>query len=450
MADSNEIKSENARQDETKSTEVITGGKDHSGTKAAAKRGKNRFAIGVLAGIAATITVMTAATIGVGIIILREYPQIITHYKLTDPDYVPDNSENLNMEKISDKLNTLQEYVQEYFLYDEDMSAIEDGIYKGFVSGLEDKYAAYYNAEEYASLMESTKGTYSGIGALLQQNADTKIMTVVKVFKDSPAQEAGLQAGDILYKVDGADITDLDLDVLVSKYIRGDEGTAVSITVLRGSSHDETTLTVTRRKIEVPTVEYKMLSDDIGYIVISEYDSVTSTQYKQAVDELTKKEMKGLVIDLRDNPGGLVDVSVDMLDYTLPDGIYTYTADKNGNGQKLGGHDGHEISVPIVLLVNSNSASAAEIFAGAMRDYNKATLLGTKTYGKGIVQYVFSLGDGTGLKLTSMHYYTPNGTDLHETGLEPDIEIEWDQEGTAGEEGLDNQLDAAIRLLKNE
>ncbi len=418
-------------------------------TKASKKSGSG-FIKGIIVGVAACITLLTAAGVGIGIMVLRKYPQVIPYEKLTSPDYVPDNSASLDMDRIEDKLELLQEYVSQYFLYDEDMQEVEDGIYRGFVSGLGDKYAAYYNEDDYASLMESTQGTYSGIGALLQQNADTKIMSVVRVFDGSPAQEAGLQADDIFYKVGDEDITSLDLDVLVSKYIRGEEGTDVTLTVLRGDTHDEVTLTITRRRIEVPTVEYRMLSDGIGYILVSEYDSITSEQYKKAVDALTEQGMTGLVIDLRDNPGGLVDVSVDMLDYTLPDGLYTYTADKNGDGQKMGGNDGHEINVPIVLLVNDNTASAAEIFAGAMRDYNKATLLGTKTFGKGIVQLVFPLGDGTGLKLTSMHYYTPDGTDLHGEGLAPDVEVEWDTEGKAGEEGSDNQLDAALELLKSD
>ena len=441
--------------EETVEAEKGTETKD-SGKKTGESRGKTRdksagsFVRGIIVGVAACVTLLTAAAVCIGIMVLRRYPQVIPYEKLTSPDYVPDNSASLDMDKIEDKLELLQEYVSQYFLYDEDMKDVEDGIYRGFVSGLGDKYAAYYNEEDYASLVESTNGTYSGIGALLQQNPDTKIMSVVKVFDGSPAQEAGLQADDIFYKVGDEDITSLDLDVLVSKYIRGEEGTDVTLTVLRGDTHDEVTLTITRRKIEVPTVEYKMLSDGIGYIIVSEYDSITGDQYKKAVDALTQQGMTGLVIDLRDNPGGLVDVSVDMLDYTLPDGMYTYTADKNGEGQRMGGNDGHEISVPIVLLVNDNTASAAEIFAGAMRDYNKAALLGTKTYGKGIVQLVFPLGDGTGLKLTSMHYYTPDGTDLHGEGLAPDIEVEWDGEGKAGVEGRDNQLDAALELLKSD
>ena len=409
---------------------------------------KKGFGRGVLVGILGTLAVFIAAGLCVGFVVLKHYPQAVTYEKLTDPDHVPDNSAELDMDKIEDKLNLLQTYISKYFLYDEDIKSAEDGIYKGFISGLDDKYAAYYNEEDYASLMESTNGTYSGIGALLQQNASTKVMSIVKVFAGSPAEEAGLQAGDILYKVGDEDITALDLDVLVSKYIRGEEGTDVTLTVLRGEEYEEVTLTITRRKIEVPTVEHKMLSGNIGYIAVSEFESLTVDQYKDAVDDLTAQGMTGLVIDFRDNPGGLVDTSVEMLEYTLPDGLYTYTADKNGNGQKYLGDDSHEIDVPIVILVNNNSASASEIFAGAMRDYGKGTLLGTTTYGKGIVQSVFSLGDGTGLKITTMHYYTPNGTDLHGEGLAPDIEVEWDKEGTVGEEGSDNQLDAAIEYLR--
>ena len=244
------------------------------------------------------------------------------------------------------------------------------------------------------------------------------------------------------------EITGLDLDTLVRTYIRGEEGTTVDLTVLRGDEHDKVELHITRRAIEAETVEYKMLDNNIGYISVSEFDQPTYNQFKTAVDELQSDGMKGLVIDLRDNPGGLLDTVVDMLDYMLPDGLLVYTADKNGNGDKYYSDDGHQVDIPLVVLVNGNSASASEVFTGAIKDFKWGTIIGTQTFGKGIVQDILPLGDGSGLKITVAHYYTPSGFDLHGKGITPDIEVELDETAVYGEDS-DNQLKAAIeKLLK--
>jgi carboxyl-terminal processing protease len=284
----------------------------------------------------------------------------------------------------------------------------------------------------------------------------------VKVFEGSPALEAGMQPGDIIYKVGDQLVAGESLDVLVSNYIKGEDGTMVDITVYRADKDEYVDLNIVRRKIEVPTVESRMLADKTGYIVVSEFDAVTVEQFTGAIDALTEQGMERLVIDLRNNPGGLLDGAVKMIDYILPDNISTYekgkgktlivyTADKNEKGDSYVASDGHEVDIPIAILVNGDSASASEVFTGALKDYGKAVVVGTTSYGKGIVQNLIPLGDGSAIKITTAHYYTPSGFDLHGKGIEPDVEVELSEElktqaVVTPEE--DNQLQKAIEVLK--
>lgn len=403
------------------------------------------FLPGLLIGIVITGFVCIAASItAIGIFNTDGFYILSNLYHSSSAS----SSDALDLTAINSKLKLLQRIIGNDFLFDEDMNKVSEGIYKGLVSGLEDPYSVYYTEDEFNALMEESSGNYCGIGAMVQKNVETGLVSVVKVFKNSPAEEAGLKAGDVLYKVGDMEITGLDLDTLVRTYIRGEEGTTVDITVLRGDEHDKVELHITRRAIEAETVEYKMLENNIGYISVSEFDQPTYNQFKTAVDELQSDGMKGLVIDLRDNPGGLLDTVVDMLDYMLSDGLLVYTADKNGNGDKYYSDDGHQVDVPLVVLVNGNSASASEVFTGAIKDFKWGTIIGTQTFGKGIVQDILPLGDGSGLKITVAHYYTPSGFDLHGKGITPDIEVELDEAAVYGEDS-DNQLKAAIeKLLK--
>ena len=383
--------------------------------------------------------------------------------------------EKLDFDRINAKMGLIQQIVEEYYLFDEDSKKVEDGIYTGLMYGLEDPYSVYYNEEAYEALNEDTSGTYCGIGAMVSQNRTTGISTISKVFKEAPAAEAGMLPGDILYKVDDTAVTGMDLDIVVSKHIRGEEGTFVDITVLRGDNNDEVTLHVERREVVVPTVEYQMLEEKTGYINVSQFAVVTSQQFAAAIDDLESQGMESLVIDLRGNPGGILDAAVDMMAYILPEdqyeGLLIYTADKNGKGERYFSKDGkvqcssdfgsinsnypkkddHQLEIPMVILVNGNSASAAEVFTGAMMDYDWATVVGTQTFGKGIVQNLISLGDGTAVKLTTSHYYTPSGFDLHEVGLTPDVVLDLDEElkkqvTVPLEE--DNQVQKALEVLR--
>ncbi|MDK2967294.1 S41 family peptidase [Lacrimispora sp.] len=374
---------------------------------------------------------------------------------------------NLDLNRIAAKIQTIQSVIDKYYLFDEDNSKVEDWIYKGMLYGLEDPYTVYYTAAEYEKLMEDTSGEYCGIGVMVSQNASTGVITVSKVFEGTPGAEAGILPGDILYKVGTKEVTGVDLELVVKDYIKGEEGTPVTITVLRKDAGDYIDMTMERRQITVPTVEYEMLADNIGYISVSQFDTVTSEQFKGAIDDLEKKGMKKLVVDLRNNPGGVVDAVVSMLDYILPDDLViegdpnlvrtkknktllVYMADRNGKGDQYYASDGHEVDLPMAVLVNGQSASASEVFSGALKAYDRAKLVGTKTFGKGIVQTLFPLDKGTAIKMTVAHYYTPSGFDLHGKGLQPDVVVELKEELKSKikiEHEEDNQLIEAIQAL---
>ena len=351
--------------------------------------------------------------------------------------------------QVQQKLTYLEQLIDSYYLYSEDVTEemLEEGIYTGYIHALGDPYSVYYDKEATKDLYESTSGEYSGIGVVFSQNMDTKISTAIQVYQNSPAAEAGVKEGDILYKVNGRDVTSEELSDVVAE-IRGEEGTTVELTVMRGSDLREVTMEVTRRKIAVETVSSEMKEGNIGYIRITEFDKVTYDQFKAAIDELNAQEMKGLVIDLRSNPGGSLSTVVDMLDLLLPKGIVVYTEDKNGKKEEYTSDAEQAYDGPLAVLVNGYSASASEIFAGAIQDYKAGTIVGTTSYGKGIVQQLLPLSDGTCVKLTVSEYFTPNGRNIHGVGIETDVEIEYkaDEENTEA----DNQLDAAIAEVKQQ
>ena len=355
----------------------------------------------------------------------------------------------LDYKKIEEKTSVLQNIIDRYFLFDEDMTKVEDGIYAGMMNGLGDPYTVYYTKEEYKALNEDTEGKYSGIGAVVSQNPNTKIITIVKIFDNSPANDAGLQVGDIIYKIDGEEVAGTDMDILVKTKIRGEEGTSFKMTVLRGDERKEVELDLTRRSIEVETVAGRMLDNNIGYIAVSQFDAVTSEQFKSNIESLQSQGMTKLIVDLRGNPGGLLDQVVDMLDYILPDGLVLYTEDKYGKREEYYSDGSHELKIPMVVLVNENSASASEVFTATFRDFEWGTVVGKTTFGKGIVQNVRPLGDGTAVKITTQHYYPPSGYDLHKVGIKPDLEVDLNEGAKIGTDS-DNQLSAAIDILKNE
>ena len=345
------------------------------------------------------------------------------------------------------KLSILNSLIDESYLGDIDKKKLEEGLYEGYIGGLDDPYSVYYDEEETKAFMEATEGEYSGIGAVMTQSKDSGIIVLTHVYKDSPAMKAGLKDEDILYKVEGKEVTGEDLTDVVSR-IRGEKGTKVELTVLRGKKNEEVTVVAVRDTIETQTVQTKMLEGDIGYMAVSEFDSVTYDQYVKGLDTLEGQGMKGLVVDLRGNPGGNLNTVCDILDLMLPKGLIVYTQDKNGEKREMTSDEENKFTHPMVVLVNGNSASASEIYAGAIQDYGLGKIVGTQTYGKGVVQQIFDLKDGTCVKLTIAEYYTPKGRNVNGKGITPDVEEEYELNEKNPE--ADNQLEKAVEELKKE
>ena len=327
-------------------------------------------------------------------------------------------------ERVLLKLRKLETYIRGYYIDEIDEKQLEDYLYYGLVAGMGDPYAAYYNEEETKSLVDSSSGNYCGIGAVFSQNLMTGIITVSKVYEDCPSFEAGMLPGDILYMVEGEEVTGMDLTTVVSK-IKGEEGTEVTISMLRGE--EVLDFTMKRQVIEVPTIEHEMLADQIGYIMISEFDGVTSAQFETALMELKQEGMKKLIIDLRNNGGGSVDAVSKIADLLLPEGLIVKTVYNDGKEVERTS-DASWVEVPMAVLINGASASASEILSGALQDYKVAAIVGTQSYGKGVVQSTLDLQDGTALRVTSAKYYTPNGNNIHGVGITPDVEIDLPEE----------------------
>lgn len=349
------------------------------------------------------------------------------------------------------KLEYLISLVDYYFYEDVDRASFKDGLYKGLVESLGDPYSAYYTAEEYESVTIDTQGNYAGIGAMLTQSTATRQIFVLKVYSGSPAEAAGVKEGDEILSADGVEVGDYMLDEYV-KLIRGEVGTQVTLQ-LRRNGEQTLESVITRAQVAVPSVEYKMLEGHVGYIEISEFLQNTREQFDAAVADLQSQGMESVIFDLRSNGGGLVDSVTEILDEILPEGTTVYMEDKRGNREDYTSDAEHYMSCPIVVLVSQNTASAAEIFAGAIRDYHYGTLIGTRTFGKGIVQTTLPLSDGSAIKLTTARYYTPSGECIHEKGISPDIEMEYEFLGDENEEYTemkDNQICRALEVLSGE
>lgn len=342
-----------------------------------------------------------------------------------------------------EKLEAIEEVIDEYYYKEEDIdtSAMIDGMYAGVVDALNDPYSVYYTAEEWNQLMQETEGIYYGIGAYLSIDPTTTLARISGVIPGTPAEEAGLRENDIIYMVDGEAVQGMELTEIVSR-VKGEENTVVHLTIVREGETDYLEMDVTRSKIESPTVTYEMYDNGVGYIRITEFDDVTVNQFTTAMDSIKEADAKGLILDLRSNPGGSLSAVVDIARQMLPKGLIVYTEDKNGKREEYTCDGKQELQIPLVVLVNGNSASASEIMAGAIKDYGIGTLIGTTTFGKGIVQRILPLTDGTALKLTISAYYTPNGNNIHGIGIEPDIACELDNEAYYND-GIDNQLEKA-------
>lgn len=350
------------------------------------------------------------------------------------------NSETLQ------KMQVIQDAINENYYYEDNITVenLREGIYRGMVNSLGDPYSEYYSKEELEEILNGNKGVSYGIGAYIAIDKQMNMAVINSVMDESPALEAGLKEGDIIYEVEGEPTQGMSLTKVVS-LVKGREGTIVHLTIFRDGEYIKVEIKRSKQLVTT-TVQSGMLADTdgIGYLNIQEFDSVTVDQYAEAMAELKEQGMKGLILDLRYNPGGDLNAVVEIARKILPAGLIVYTEDKQGVRKEYSCDGKNELKIPLVVLVNEYSASASEILAGAIQDYNKGTLIGTTTYGKGIVQQIQKMDDGTALKLTISSYYTPVGRNIHGVGIEPDIMLMYDSET----EGTDNQVEKAIEILE--
>lgn len=345
------------------------------------------------------------------------------------------------------KIKYLENMIDEEYLEEISTDKLEEGVYAGLIYGLGDVYSRYYTKDEYEQESVTTEGSYVGIGVAMQKYTAGGVQ-IVECYKGSTAEEAGVKVDDVITAINGEDITDTELQDVVSM-IKDNEDKDVVLTVQR-KGEDTQEITVKVSNVELPSVFGEMLDENTGYIQITEFKGVTVEQYEEVFADLKEQGMERLVVDLRDNPGGLLNVVCDILRDILPEGLIVYTEDKNGNRSEETCDGKNPLDMPLAVLVNGNSASASEIFAGAVKDYGLGTIVGTTTYGKGVVQSIRQLSDGSAVKLTIANYYTPKGNSINKTGIRPDVEVELspellNQEEITHEE--DNQLQAALNSL---
>lgn len=349
-------------------------------------------------------------------------------------------------DRIISKVEEIISNIDYYYVNEADKEKMIDGLYKGLVAGVNDPYTTYFNRDDFKIFTEETEGTYAGIGVVVQTDTKDKLIRVAGVFEDSPAQEAGMLLGDKIIKVNGEDVIDEPFDVIVSK-IKGKINTTVDIGVLRDT--DTVNLTVERRKINIPTVAYKMLDNNIAYLKIISFDQITMKQFHKAYNDILTKNPKGLILDLRNNPGGLLETVIDIADTFLPEGLIMYTEDKSGKRITYNSKEG-SFNKPLVVLVNENSASASEVLAGAIKAHKVGKLVGTTTFGKGVVQKIFPLKDYTALKITISKYFTPDNVCIQDVGIKPNVEVVLPDElkkKVILTEDEDIQLKKAIEIL---
>ena len=388
-----------------------------------------RFMKGFLTGLL-TAAILLAGAFGIRYVL-----------ELTGGDYT---GGLVSEEDVQDKLDKINDVISKYYLYEDEIDAEElvEGIYAGYTASLGDPYTAYYDEEATREFMKSISGEFGGIGATVSKKADEDEILISEIYEESPAEQAGLKEGDVLLQADGHAVSGQDLETVVS-WISGEPGTDVELRILRDG--EELDVTVTRDVIETKTVEYEMKKEGIGYIRVEEFDKVTYDQFKAALDDLEGQGMNSLIIDLRGNPGGQLTTVTDMLKLFLPEGVIVSTKDKYGNTDEITCDGDHEFKKPLAVLVDGHSASASEIFSAAIQDYGVGTIVGTQTYGKGVVQQTIDLGDGTCMKITISEYYTPSGRSINGTGVTPDVEVKYEYDEDEPEK--DNQLEKAIDIV---
>ena len=346
------------------------------------------------------------------------------------------------------KINKIENLIDQYYLFDIDKNKQQEGAVEGYVKALGDPYSEFLTKEEMDSLNQQTEGEYAGVGIVVTPS-ETGAITVVSAIKGSPAFEKGIKKDDIILKINGKDYNASQMNDAV-KVMKGKPNTYVKLTIARMENKTSKIfdVNITRRMISLTTVNSQKIGD-IGYINITQFDRKTDKEFIEQYENLKKQNVKSIVLDLRNNPGGLLDSTVKIADYLLPQGVIVKTVDKNKK-EDVQKSDASEQNLPMVVLVNGSSASASEILTGALKDYKKATIVGEKTFGKGIVQTIIPMDKGEGLKLTISEYFSPNGNKIHKQGVKPDVEIKLDEKAKGiGVEFMneDNQLQKALEIL---
>lgn len=362
-------------------------------------------------------------------------------YLLLQVFWLPGGTDTLNGIQTGTKIRTIEKLIDEVYVGDKDEEQLVESMYRGMISGLGDPYANYYTEEEYQELSESQEGYYEGIGITLGQTEEGAALEIMEVQQDTPADQAGIQAGDVLKAVNGTDVSESTVSE-AAQLIRTAENETVTLTLQRDGEAEPIQVEVKRERLETETVAGKMLDESVGYLAISEFTRLTPDQFRTVFGQLQEEGMQKLLVDLRGNPGGLLTAVCDTLRQILPEGLIVYTEDKQGNREEYTSDGETPLAIPMVVLVNGDTASAAEIFSGAVKDYGIGTIVGTQTYGKGIVQDFYTLPDQSVIKLTVAHYYTPKGNDIHGVGIEPDVKTEQPEDSET-----DVQLQKAIEVL---
>lgn len=369
-------------------------------------------------------------------------------YFTKNPITVSVGSKNSN-KSIANQLEQYREIIDKYYLGEVDEEKLEEGAIKGYIEGLGDPYTEYISKEDMDDYLDDTMGNYVGIGIYMIKNTDYDRIQVLSTIKGSPAEKVGIQAGDLIISVNGIEYKADDMTT-ASNNIKGEEGTKLTIEILRGTQNIK--YEITREKVKVNQVEGKVLSNNIGYIQFSSFDETTAKDFKAKYEELAKKGIQSLIIDLRNNGGGIVDEALEIADYVaVKDSVLLYEVDKNDKETVRKAKTDPIINMPIIILTNENTASASEILAGALKDLGKAKIVGTKTYGKGVIQQILKLNDGSGLKITIEEYQTPNRNKINKVGIEPDenVELPDSVENIFNvKESEDTQLQKAIEMLK--
>lgn len=366
-------------------------------------------------------------------------------------DVIQDNERNQGAvtDSFVQKAKYIEDTVKESYTGEVDDEEMEGYMYKGMMASLGDPYSAYYTSEEYEELTTETTGSYKGIGVVMQQDVTTGEVKVVRCYEGAPGAKAGLLPEDVLIQVNGESISGLELSEVVDKVQNSKD--SVHLTVSREGESEYLEIDVSLEEVNIPVVDHEMLEDQIGYIALYEFTEQTESQYKEAFEDLESQGMERLIIDVRNNPGGLLTSVCNILEDILPKGLIVYTEDKDGNREEYTCSGENELKIPLAVLVNGNSASASEIFAGAIQDYGTGTIVGTTTFGKGIVQSLIPFTDGSAIKTTTAKYYTPSGKCIHGTGIEPDVEVELNEnleQKTSISHEEDNQLQKAIEVVK--